>query len=52
LSIDNASSGEIRALSMVVYLLINKTYTNEHRLLLVDEPETFMHPKAQMHLAN
>jgi len=52
LSINNASSGEIRALSIVVYMLTNHIYVRNDRLLLIDEPETFMHPKAQMNLAN
>lgn len=52
LSINNASSGEIRALSIVVYILTNHIYDENDRLILIDEPETFMHPKAQINLAN
>ena len=52
LSIKCASSGEIRALSLITYMLTNNVFNNNHNLLLLDEPETFMHPKAQMHLAN
>jgi len=52
LSIKCASSGEIRALSLITYMLTNNVFNNNDNLLLLDEPETFMHPKAQMHLAN
>lgn len=52
LSIKCASSGEIRALSLITYMLTNNVFNNDDNLLLLDEPETFMHPKAQMHLAN
>lgn len=52
LSIKCASSGEIRALSLITYMLTNNVFNNIDNLLLLDEPETFMHPKAQMHLAN
>ncbi len=52
LSIKQASSGEIRALSLITYMLTNNVFTSNDNLLLLDEPETFMHPKAQMNLAN